>query len=492
MHYFSRATICTALFLPVICFGQVLISEVMYDVSGTDSGREWIELQNTGSTPVDLTSLKLFEANTNHSLVESQGSATLAAGGFAIIADDPAKFKVDWPNFAGVILNSSFSLSNEGEAISIKDGDVVIDQVSYSGSLGAAGDGKSLVRNGSTFSASTPSPGAGITSDTTTSSDGGQTTSSSNTTTAGSTSNTSSPNTTTSGTSQTASVGATIPQIYADAGEDVSGVTGASLLFSGKAYGLKKELLVNARLIWNFGDGAIAEGLSVLHTYALPGTYTVFLDVASGQYSAVDKKVVTIVPSALTIGTIVKGVDGYATITNGTAVELDLSRWYLKNDAGLFLLPAHTVVSPRGTLSIPNNISGLFVTDSTAELLYPNGEVAHQYLPIVPKASTVGAGSESSTPTSQAITTKAAVSEKNLRANQSQVATVASAEAFVEGSDTEVLSVPRKSDSVAVWMLGLSGFVALIFGGMWFAHKKGITEKKEEPSEEEDDFEIIH
>ena len=118
--------------------------------------------------------------------------------------------------------------------------------------------------------------------------------------------------------------------------------------------------------------------------------------------------------------------------------------------------------------------------------------MAHQYLPIVPKASTVGAGSESSTPTSQAITTKAAVSEKNLRANQSQVATVASAEAFVEGSDTEVLSVPRKSDSVAVWMLGLSGFVALIFGGMWFAHKKGITEKKEEPSEEEDDFEIIH
>ena len=88
--------------MPVICSPSA-DSEVMYDVSGTDSGREWIELQNTGSTPVDLTSLKLFEANTNHSLVESQGSATLAAGGFAIIADDPAKFKVDWPNFAGVI-----------------------------------------------------------------------------------------------------------------------------------------------------------------------------------------------------------------------------------------------------------------------------------------------------------------------------------------------------------------------------------------------------
>ena len=52
-------------------------------------------------------------------------------------------------------------------------------------------------------------------------------------------------------------------------------------------------------------------------------------------------------PSALTIGTIVKGVDGYATITNGTAVELDLSRWYLKMTRDCFY--------PHTQLSLPAN-----------------------------------------------------------------------------------------------------------------------------------------
>ena len=123
------------------------------------------------------------------------------------------------------------------------------------------------MRNGSTFSASTPSPGAGITSDTTTSSDGGRR----------HLVQIQPPlvrlvihrlNTTTSGTSQPLRS----ERLFLKScrcRRRCSGVTGASYCFQAKLW-LEKELLVNARLIWNFGDGAIAEGLSVLHTYVLP------------------------------------------------------------------------------------------------------------------------------------------------------------------------------------------------------------------------------
>jgi hypothetical protein len=39
---------------PSIVCAQMVITEVMYDVEGTDSGREWIEIQNIGTENIDL------------------------------------------------------------------------------------------------------------------------------------------------------------------------------------------------------------------------------------------------------------------------------------------------------------------------------------------------------------------------------------------------------------------------------------------------------
>ena len=39
--------------LPVVSHAQVYINEIMYDLPGTDSGREWIEIYNAGSDAVD-------------------------------------------------------------------------------------------------------------------------------------------------------------------------------------------------------------------------------------------------------------------------------------------------------------------------------------------------------------------------------------------------------------------------------------------------------
>jgi hypothetical protein len=136
------------LFLPVIAYA-LTINEMMYDLPGSDTDREWIELyQETGC--VNLSGWKLFEAETNHRLTLAQGDWRLCDGGFAVIAQDPPTFLADHPNWSGTLLDSSFSLSNTGEAIAMKDPDGnVSDSVTYISSWGAAGNGKTLEHNAS-------------------------------------------------------------------------------------------------------------------------------------------------------------------------------------------------------------------------------------------------------------------------------------------------------------------------------------------------------
>ena len=122
---------------------QVVIDEIMYDVSGADSGREWIEIENVGSAAVAVSASawKFFEGGTNHELKLFQGSASIAG-------------------FSGTIFDSAFSLSNSGETLAIKiSSTTVADQVTYSSSSGGSGDGKSLQKIGSDWKTSAPTPG---------------------------------------------------------------------------------------------------------------------------------------------------------------------------------------------------------------------------------------------------------------------------------------------------------------------------------------------
>jgi len=137
----------------------VLISEVMYDLEGKDTKREWVELFSQSEE--DLSGWKLYEANTNHRLKLVQGSFLLGAGDFAVIADNNQSFLEDYPDFSGILLDSAFSLSNTGEEISIKDGGGdVVDLLFYSSKQGAAGDGNSLQLVSGEWRACEPTPGA--------------------------------------------------------------------------------------------------------------------------------------------------------------------------------------------------------------------------------------------------------------------------------------------------------------------------------------------
>ena len=59
--------IIIALFLlPNFAFASISITEIMYDLDGSDTDREWVEIFNDGN-PVDLTGWK-FNDGSNHIL----------------------------------------------------------------------------------------------------------------------------------------------------------------------------------------------------------------------------------------------------------------------------------------------------------------------------------------------------------------------------------------------------------------------------------------
>ncbi len=136
------------------------ITEIFYNASGTDANREWIEIRNDGTSAAAPENIKFAEGGTNHSLAFARGSASLAAGAYAVIADDASQFFLDYPSFSGNLFDSSFSLSNDGEMLSLVFGGNVFHSVSYSSSTGANGDGNSLQLIGAAWRASVPTPGA--------------------------------------------------------------------------------------------------------------------------------------------------------------------------------------------------------------------------------------------------------------------------------------------------------------------------------------------
>ncbi|MCR4330846.1 MAG: lamin tail domain-containing protein [Patescibacteria group bacterium] len=361
---------CATIFsTPFFVGAQVVITEIMYDAEGADTGHEWIEIYNTGGESVDIKNWKFFEADTNHGLVSIAGGTSIPAGGYAIIADNGTQFLTDFPSFSGVVFDSSFSLKNDGgEVIAIRNDALEnVDILTYNPALGAGGDGMTLQKNGNAWTALSATPGAG-----------------------GSAATPETSNTTTTTTETESSSSATAPssnrnfpvepQIYANAGSDRTVQAGADVVFEGQAFGIEKKPLPNARFIWNFGDGGTKEGQSVLYHYAYPGEYIVVLDVASGKFSASDRARVRVIPTSISISAVSIDTNPFIELSNTSQTELDISWWRLRAGENHFTIPKNTFIPSKSSIRFAASITGLAMTSfSDVTLLYPNGELAYRY-----------------------------------------------------------------------------------------------------------------
>lgn len=143
---------------PSFLFADLVITEVMYDLPGSDSGLEWVEIQNTSSTSIDVGEWYFFENEVHHGLTPD-GFDTLEPQGFAVIVQNLETGRISVGS--GVrLVKSSFSLNNTGETLSMSDPEKVIrHSFTYSSEMGANGNGKSLQYYNGEWIEADPTPG---------------------------------------------------------------------------------------------------------------------------------------------------------------------------------------------------------------------------------------------------------------------------------------------------------------------------------------------
>lgn len=357
--------------LPQVSHAQVAISEVMYDPAGTDTKREWIEVCNVGSNSADLTTFKLFESGSNHGIVAFSGGNNLDAGACGVIADDPASFKMDYPGFSGFLFDSSFSLSNSGEQLVIKNtSDVDVDSTTYPATA-AKGDGNSLHRSGGTYSAGPATPGSesGFSAPQSSGSSGdvdaNQVNQNGNTATPA------------SGVSsvinfQTVTVEPT-PKLTVRTDMPETSVVGMLVKMNAEAYNTKGQV-VKAGIRWAFGDGASDTGAEVRHAYLEDGSYAVHVSATLDGLN--DSVVVPIVVRPLSIA-ISASDDGKTIIVrNNGEGQIDLTAWKIRVGGQYYIFPDNTFILGNATVKFSQNITKIteVLLSKYVELVNPSGD----------------------------------------------------------------------------------------------------------------------
>lgn len=343
------------------------ITEVMYDVEGTDTDREWIEIYNNEDVAVDVSTHKLFEANTNHSLEVVQGDKNLQIGGYAVIVQNKDKFKTDWPNFTGPIFDSSFSLSNDGEVISIKDKDLnIISELNYNSGMGASGDGKSLQKINGVWQGAMPTLGKTNTEIT-----GNQNV------------DPIAPDTTKEIASGNSTTVSKEQKIVTKIIMSNFGFAKNSLEIKAETRNAEDEKVFYGKYFFNFGDGyseeyRVSSFDKITHLYKYSGEYFVYLSYYANSYDTVpvatDKLLVKILDVGVFISNVGDEKDFFVEIKNNTNYESDISGWYISSFDKKFIFPKNSFLQANSKMILAPEITSFVFNDRENLKLYNSSE----------------------------------------------------------------------------------------------------------------------
>ena len=441
------------MFTPSVLWASssVVINEIMYDVPGTDSDREWIEIHNAGTSSIDVSTWKFFEEGSNHSLTVHTGSAVLPSDGYAMIVDSPEAFLLDWPDYSGTILDSSWSsFTNTGESLTLKDGGgVVINEITYDPLIGAGGDGKSLQLVDGVWGAFTPTPGLVNQSspiDENTDNETDTNPSSSNT---------------------SVNIPAPVvmsPHVVFDAPLRIP--AGVWFDIDPTIYDSTGKELFTGVFLWNMGDGNAKEdpyNKLTNYMYQYPGTYVVTLDYYRYQFERVNDPYAS---GRITIQVLAPGIeivsinsDASITLKNTLSYEVDLGGWIIRAGNIVFRFPNNTILLSGKTMTIAPSITHFSPSDIlTVVIETPSGSIADSLslvkeLPrVVPKQkSTLPESKQQSTQTNK-------ISVENITAPSidTQGATVVNA-----FSDDNNVEEQKQKSSFVWWFL----FGVVVIGG---------------------------
>ncbi len=118
---FLLATVLGALVFPYAAHADsvLTITKILYDAPGANTGHQWIQVTNTGDASIDLgaKTIRLFDSSGRHLIKpdpDAGGSTILSPGDTVVISQNPTQFHTDVPDFSGIVLKSSFSLTAAG------------------------------------------------------------------------------------------------------------------------------------------------------------------------------------------------------------------------------------------------------------------------------------------------------------------------------------------------------------------------------------------
>lgn len=248
--------------------GELIITEVMYDLPGSDEGREWAEIYNpsTAALPIVLSGSGSwrFSDGQPHLLRLVQGEAVIPPQGTIVIAASSTLFLQEHQGFSGTLLSSSFTLANSGATIGLTSdsGQSWLTQLAYQRDWGGAGNGQSLEKiDPLGLNDSTNWRDSLI--------DGG-----------------------TPGQLPAPPPPPVNHPPVANAGPDQQGVIDQLITFDGSLSADPDGNILTFN--WNFGDGTSADGSMVIHAYNQVGVFTATLTINDGQVTDVDDVMITI------------------------------------------------------------------------------------------------------------------------------------------------------------------------------------------------------
>ncbi len=415
----------------------LVISEVMSNPTGDDSGREWVELYNDATSSADLSTLTISIKGGTAMSVTPLGSASLPAGGYAIIGSTVSgatKFLQDYPTYSGPLFKSAISLVNTGStSIDIKINGTIINSLpSYT----AAKEGSSLSLIAGSFILGIPTPGADNQADT----GGGG---SSQTTTA-----------------TTSNNQATIPQMSPPSSDIVlyvpfekTVVAGADTLFEAYALTHAGGVINGLTCKWAFGDGGQGTGSTTTYKYAYTGKYVTQVEGTNGSVAGIARMLVRVVSPEISIVSVGSGKYGnYIDVINPNAYDLNLSQWRLVINGQGFPFPKHTTLAGNTTTRLSGLAMGFASTtisaSTTIKIVFPNQEEVTSYS--VPETSqnvfSTSTISVLATSSNRVLTKPTVLFNKKIIVATSTVATTQSKK-VISNRDTRIIS----------WVQGLFG-----------------------------------
>ena len=256
--------------------------------------------------------------------------------------------------------------------------------------------------------------------------------------------------------SQNQAAGVGPPTITVLITTDSHPMAGGGSYFIATAYGTEDSPLPSARYLWNFGDGSVAEGSRVFHTFSYPGRYAVSVTAAYNYSTGIDRVAVEAVGAVVSLEA---PGDGSLLIRNKSSKEVSIGLWSLVDGGKSYVIPEGTIIFAGEGVRFAPTVTGLGGTRA-AELLYPNGVLA--------SAAQVSANSPLR---GERVVKDTAVAQKP--------AAVQEPEGEVLGTSTSEPTPADAKTSSSLW-LSLGALTVLLAGGAVAVYYLGLSAKSTE------------